>query len=1392
MADEKVNIVIKVDAKTKELTKVIAQLKALEKMESRLSSGAALNRLGSQANSAAGRMRSRWVKHFDMMDRSVQLLGKTLSGVVKFSLKAVTLEMGLLGASMLTVHGLFIIGRGLAKVYSGAMQTLAGGAAAAAVAIGTAAAAIREQQAAMFAYRGKGAGELGGGINQIRSAMRALQMDSSLAGLGVENLNKAFATMSKTMNVQQLNASSKFIKNLMDFGSAGQDPAAAAEKAGEVVAALFNQKKGLGDVITAAKALGPEMEEALKKANVKTKEQLKQLLLSGELAKMGGVAGQFDAVNQTLIGQAKTFFNLLRGQFADFGQQFLNPVKEAFQEIYDIINKDLKRTAASLQTFGTGKMLDGLVGAVEKTSNFFVKLVRDWLPRTDGYFSKIGDWWERTVRGFKIITEKMRPMIDGARVIEEAFKPIFGALIQGGADNLNNFRDNLLANRDTVIEFGERIKTLIEEISVLSQKIKDAIFDILPIINDLISGLTSAVRMLGQMFGGLGGGGGQMGSLSALMGLFVVGRQMAGTKGGFLSTGGGMPLAPMTAAASSAAVALTGLASSASLASGAVMGAPMGGMGPMHGPPSPLRGPFGVRKAIPGAGMLAPAVGRAGTPMEGMTGLTPGNVTGRFAGLRNMRNYMRYARSESRIGAAIMGNERLGIKGFQGSLAGKMGVGLGMSALSQVAPEEMRGALALGGMVGSFNPMAGLAIGGIGGALNAQGAGSGMLAGAGGGASLGFMVGGPYGALVGGVIGGIFGGIKGHINKAKKQASEARKAIDGAFTTMFQGILTNRYDVFAKNNADIEAGISTSGRRGAFQGAGQQMANKMREAARIAREGLSVNVGTDSGDFGVLTPGYAKRKREKYLGANVIPELENMGLKLTEDQKKALSSGWTTTVTGLEEIIKQAEERAGAFEKLDEVNNKRLETLEKMTCKSRPEIEKLAHELGVNLYDATTEFNDLATKLGANMLKTAAQMKDANTDIVLAFEDPFKKSVKAAEMSKVIDERARALRDKFEEGVLEQTDMDEYLSNAMSDAIELFGGDAVKAYFTVASQLGTETSSVYGAGGALEGMGGLLAPRTAKGLASVRTQLIGQGADNLANIAASQNQTINREQVVAALSGMSDEQLQSALSRISSGTFLTSASAAMDSAERRAGAGGLSGALSSIGLGGIATELIPTNKLDEVATSMDTASTEFKAAVDVFNTQMNDIFIGKLKEKPEWMTNEFIKTIAATVQDTRSPRGWLYGDTTSSRLSQTMSRHASMDSQLTGKRTVTSSYRTWGLGSPSSDHVTGRAYDLVGQNLGAYQQLVRNTGGFAEFHGVAGSRHLHVVPGAGGVGDTAVPVMTRPMTLPSSGGAGSATYNITVNGTSGMNAEELAAKVMTKIKQAERSHRERA
>jgi hypothetical protein len=131
-----------------------------------------------------------------------------------------------------------------------------------------------------------------------------------------------------------------------------------------------------------------------------------------------------------------------------------------------------------------------------------------------------------------------------------------------------------------------------------------------------------------------------------------------------------------------------------------------------------------------------------------------------------------------------------------------------------------------------------------------------------------------------------------------------------------------------------------------------------------------------------------------------------------------------------------------------------------------------------------------------------------------------------------------------------------------------------------------------------------------------------------------------------------------------------------------------------------------------------------------------------------------------------------------------MAAHSRFNSLLTGTRNVTSSLRFDNLGSMSSDHAAGRAYDLVGQNLGQYQKLVTQAGGFAEFHGRGGSRHLHVVPPIGG---------TRTSKVNTVGGEGM-TQNVTVNvyGAPGQSETTIAKHVVSALAEHERTYRERS
>ena len=1498
MADEKIVIKIDVDARTTSIEKTTQAVKRLKREAGKFSSGRGdvneyLKQSADRMDVFGNRM-GKMKRHFDFMDKGVKMLGGVLKKFLLTAIKGVIAEMALMGAAMLGIHAMFLVGKGLAKAYSGAMQVLAGGAAAAAVALGTAAAAVREQQAAMYAYRGKGAKEFGSGLSQARVAMRALQMDASLAGLGVANLNKAYATMSKTMSTPQINASTGLFKALMDFGSAGQDPGAAAEKVGAVIAALSDKKKSLADVTAAAKAVGPEMQDALKKANVKTKEQLKQLLMSGELAKLGGVAGQFDAVNQTLIGQIKTFFNLVKGQFADFGLTFLEPAKVAMQKIFKIIQRDLGALTGIVSEFGTGSFMDGLVGAVDKVSSLMVNLIQKYLPMARGMGDRIGSWWERFQYGWRSMVDAMRPFIEGAKVLESAFKPIWEAL-KGGTKNFFQFNDLLQENRDDVLEFGTRIGEIITAVSEFSMKLKSAFFTALPIINDVLSGVKQIFNMLSGIMT-LGSKGNMFGALLPLVGMFIGSRAMSATKGGFLPTATGT----MNVTAQSVNVAGPGVggpvAPGGPSSGGFASGGRGGGGGGAPAAPVTYKQALGMTSAQRGGlsaseyatrsqaaanaaaaysgggaysspGLFSKMMAPASGPLGDTTFAKPAYAAGmsrkdRFA---TFRQRMRYNRSETAFGAGLFGNEKLGIKGINNSVGMKMGTALALGMASQYAPEEMRGALALGGTIGMINPMAGLAVGGLGSAMKARGAGKGALAGMAGGAALGSFFG-PYGMAIGAGLGLLAGGIMGGVNEIKAKAKEARQSIKNVMGSIMVDIFSNRSIEYQDNMRAVAAGQNTKGRRGSLEGIADSFMSRTaalndRATAALTKERFGLGpVGLGAGltgrntgiaknrlsitgfknsaldvmnsnimpmqmataigsaimpDFlnlgalgGKLLPDFVgntinkipgskmfksmlglnvksdSRDRQEELLKDIFNNQTKYGLKMTEDElKKALKDPGNA----LTEFQTQIKERGEAFKQLDDVNAKRLDVLEKMSGKSRPELEALAKEMGVNLYDATIKFDDMVTKLKLNMIKSAAEMQAANQDVLLEAAGVFDVEIKRKKAEYAINEKTRVIADKAQAGALGSEELMTYMQGLGSDFTALYGGDSLKAFQAIQGLYG-KGGTAFQAGGALAGQEALFTDNAKfqEFMGNARTGLIDVGATQLGALINKSGKVADVDAIKASLGNLSDQELFAQLGMLQQGAIPTMGGTG-DAAERKAGGVGMEGYLKTLGIDYAALETVKKEEVDKL-TDLTDASKNFKDAVEEYKSFTKEFF-GADGGKPEWWSKDAMKEIMKG--DTSSPRGSRIGDSTSSRLSQTMARHAAINSQLTGSRSITSAYRTFGLGSPSSDHATGRAYDLVGQNLGAYSRLVHANGGFAEFHGRGGSRHLHVVPGPGPFGDTPVPSMYKAPQMASVSSGTPTTNNITINASPGQSPEAIANAVMRKIDERNRNKDQR-
>jgi len=1557
MADEKVDIKLKVEVIDRELKGLIAKVKALEAMERRLASGRSMQRYSNNSSRSLTDMARKMTRSFDFVDSAIKATGKLLSGFLKVALKGVIIEMGLLSIALVGVHALFASGRFLIKAYHGVMKLIAGGAAVAGAAIAAVSAAIREQQAAMFAYRGKGAPQFGSAMNQTRMAMRNLQTDASLASLGVETLNKAFGVMSKTMNVNQINASGRAIKALMDFGSAGQDPAQSIESVAEVIAALSNQEKSVNDVIAAAKKLGPEMQKALKDAKVKTKKDFEELLFSGKLAEMGGVAGQFDAVNNTLINVLKSYFTQVRGAFADFGDQFIEPLKVGFQQMFWAIQDGLVRMGAVIgQTIGFDGLINGTVRMVEKVTDFTVNMMRKYLPSVNGMFERLGELWNSFTRGWNIFFDKLRPLEKGANSLYAALRPIWES-IKDGAQNLFLFKDLLTGNAEVAVEFGERIAGFIDSISELFMNLKKIFFEIAPFINDVLSGLNSILKIISKLLTS-GVGKGFSSALAPLLAFSVFGRAMGGTRGlltqatpglrnsflqkqaGAMSTAsmtvnaaqvtiaGGLPFGPGRAPGVPAGVAPSPMApppstggggGSATLASG---GSAAHGMGikafgeELKGSAKTVRDVHGLRDVSKDArkasearfkegdtlrsggpyrppiaymGSQDPTLGLAGhMKMGALTTMSPGvrrqrifgagspsgmlakgglaatkvgfGIRGALAGIKNYayaggynpekgefaqlydipvlgddgrptgemlpglktklqatydedprrqmgkfgkasaylahrRRMMRMNRTETKLGRM---NQR-----FAGSAGGRLGTSMGLSLASQYAPEEMRGAMALGGMAAQFDPRLGLAVAGVGGALSAKSSGMGALAGAAGGAQIG-MIFGPMGAAVGAGIGALAGAISGHIRGANAKLDEAKNAAVAGLQRYYNEIIKAGSFSLSENAERVKAGKRVGG-RGVFQGFAEQMKTGKAGAFEFVRS-----------EFGKGKPGqyFDTQDSDVFYSQMVQAMYDQQGTGLLKDvsvTKKELDAALKNEDTAAEfieartgfatrnrikgsfdenltqsDIIKNmASESRGATQSHLEYNkaldavgaqtNMRIAELGKISGKSGAELEVLAQELGVNLYDPTIKFTDLIAKLGLTMLRTSAQINDAMTDIVMAGANAFRKRREQREAQAAADASTEKLRAQLDSGLTgdaRQEAIDEYGENIFAQNLALAGGDPVAAYFLTQGQFGAgENAGVFAEGEALAGYGKELSGQFAQPLATMRTDTNKLMAEQVQGLLGTGGQFGDLSQIESQVAKLSDAQLKALFEYSQKGGNF-----AKIEGDKEA----IASVLKTLNLEGVKFDKM-SDETDKVANAYADGSKDFKDGVDQFKAATEKIF-ANYSQRPEWFSKEAFEALFG---DTSTPRG----DTTSSRLSQTMARHAAFDGMLTGNRTVTSSYRTMGLGSINSDHVMGRAYDLTGQNLGQYAKLVHDNGGFAEFHGTLANRHLHVVPG---IGDTAMPaVPMQVMNQPASGKGGGNTYNIEINGTN-QSPEQIANMVVAKIDQRERSMSERS
>jgi len=1404
MADERVVVKIDVDISgVQNITRLQKQLASMNRMNDRFMKRQSL------INERFSAIKNRT----DLVSRTFVRMRSIVGTMIGIFAKFNAILTVVATAALPLLNATFATGRLLAKAYHGALQLVAAGVAAVGAAAAVALAGFREYSAAMQSFNYTTNNNFLGATQNASASLRGLQRDAELAVFGLTGLNDAFV---------QVNQSSRFtgqsqnmLRQLADFAAAGGDPAKNIAAAGAFIGLLQKEGKLTQNVLAAGQKIGPQFAKALdeaKKRGMSSVADFQKLLSSGELAAFGGVTGQAGRVRQTLFGQLKGYMSQFFTMGADIGDSLLGPTKSALDQVAQSLMGVLRRVGPSIASFGRGPFLEGFVGMFLKLEEILIKLFREYLPRSEGMVGRFVSFWKELVYVFEDIVDRLRPYTEIGRAIMDIFGPAFTQIFERFGAKYQDIGVLIEDNREQFDRFGSNLERFVNLFFDFAKVLEESFVKALPVINALAEAFMTIAEMVLAIVGGIG----QMGSMGgmAALGLMFGGKAMLGSKrgpggrrtrgragrgmmrgartmggainsalgpfgvlgGGFMpgmnSYGSGIGLANTTAFAGrgayNAGIFTRNLASRASVGArnfvqDRIAARELRRLG------------FSPMEAREMNGGLLPGGGTATYTPKQYKKMFPFNrfgtsaISGPQAPPSHLMNFQQYS------DAITKGTTRQSYRAYRAGTIGKAGMGIGASlkgALRSSARQgrftrgyaptglgaglaSMMGSAALmnnfqfadtglgsagntigsmGSMVAMFNPMAGLGLTLAGGALGAKTPGGGALAGAGAGAAFGSMVGGPVGAAVGAVIGAAIGGVTGAINRfkgeEKKLKNDAQKVgleVMGAVARSFIG------------TGDFSQVSDIAGKLG-------KRADYIRG---LGLEGMDRDA----------------RKAE-------VARLRAEG-KITREEADTLNAGVTKYVDGLD---LQQEKILEVTEIIERGFNDKMDVLKSMTGKSTEELLALANTMGVDLYEATESVHSAVVALGLASMRTAEEIIGSVRDIQIEALDPLRKQLERGDLSDQLSQIEIAFRDLGSTATA--NDVNQLLLDYV-DVLNVMNPDSPLTNLLHARDL---INRGIAPGGFLEGQADIIrasgVQRTQDtAIETTRTNAIPSIArDIVAGLASQQNIAADFGQVSAMLSGLSPEQLQSVMNQLANGTLLNT----FGHTGARGHGTGVLGGLGSFSYMHLNTQTSPF--FDMLSDDQKTMYLGIQDAVKAGFGANPDWYA----DAPVWYNQNpsWFDPSDGTVPDTRTPRG----DTTTQRLGRTLSRHNYFNSMLSGKRSITSAFRTTNLGSINSDHITGRAYDLVGQNLGQYASLVNNSGGFAEFHGRGGGRHLHVVPGETPMGDMSMPAI-RPMSTPS---ASSNVYNYSVN-VNGANADanEIASKVMDRIQRLDQNRRER-
>jgi hypothetical protein len=527
----------------------------------------------------------------------------------------------------------------------------------------------------------------------------------------------------------------------------------------------------------------------------------------------------------------------------------------------------------------------------------------------------------------------------------------------------------------------------------------------------------------------------------------------------------------------------------------------------------------------------------------------------------------------------------------------------------------------------------------------------------------------------------------------------------------------------------------------------------------------------------------ARKAGEQFAGgyADEVTKLIRTGN--VREAEKAIADFGKTLEDVSKKVGRSSELRQGGekeFERqLKKINpgldmyNRNLRDLVRVTGMAEEELIATAMAVDVDLSSNLLNLQEILAKTGLAVGRFGQDFNNAIYMVLGEAVAAIQQASKVVQAPRVLDEAGKTFAELAGAGNVTTEDRERLLSTFYEQISLIYGRDPLAAARLVQEQIGsagdpgkqftTVGSELFGLQDIFFAGGG--AEMAKAGLGEISAGLQDLIVGNIVSAVAGQGGTISTSVVQDALKGMGLDELISIAEQVRSGNFLDG------TVRSKAGK-----SFQAFHADYILEQMLGLNK--DAIQIQQSDSSKITSAIEGLGIQLDPLTEAITK------FNENIDALIAAVggtKDTRSPRR---------NLVSTMSKHNNLDMMIAGKRSVTSSLRNVGLGSPSSDHAFGLAYDLTGQNLGMYQAAVRAGGGFAEFHGAGGGRHLHVVPGDAPMGDTATPVLAgRAASATSYSSADSYTINVYPSGDA--SPSDIAEEVMMRIRREQRSARER-